>query len=74
MSAEGDRALQILVDAIVDIGPPAGTDVRDLAIGLWSLAHGVSMLEIDRRIAGKTMKSAEDVISLMNTLILRALH
>jgi AcrR family transcriptional regulator len=74
MSPEGDRALQILVDAIVDVGPPAGTDVRDLAIGLWSLAHGVSMLEIDRRIAGKTMKSAEDVISLMNVLILGALR
>lgn len=74
MSAEGDRALQILVDAIVDVGPPAGTDVRDLAIGMWSLAHGISMLEIDRRIAGKTMKSAEDVISLMNALIIGALR
>lgn len=74
MSAEGDRALQTLVDAIVDVGPPAATDVRDLAIGMWSLAHGVSMLEIDRRIAGKTMKSAEDVISQMNGLLIRALQ
>ena len=74
MSAEGDRALQTLVDAIADVGPPAGTDVRELAIGMWSLAHGVSMLEIDRRIAGKTMKSAEDVISLMNGLLIRALQ
>lgn len=74
MSAEGDRALQTLVDAIADIGLPAGAEVRDLAIGMWSLAHGISMLEIDRRIAGKTMKSAEDVISLMNGLLIRALQ
>ena len=74
MSPEGDRAFGTLAEAIAATGIPPGTDVRDLAVGFWSLAHGVAMLDIDRRISGKTMKSAQDVISLAQSLLIKGLR
>lgn len=74
LSASGDRALQTLIDAIVALNPPPNIDLQDLAAGIWSLSHGISMLEIDRRISKKTLKSAEDVMELMSGLVIRALR
>ena len=74
MTPAGERAFSTLLDAIAAAAPSVGPDVRDLAVAFWSLAHGVSMLEIDRRISGKTMKSAEDVMKLATSLLVKGLR
>jgi AcrR family transcriptional regulator len=64
MSPEGDRALAVVVRAITRIGVPEGVDLRDLAAAIWSSVHGVAMLDLDKRIHGKTMQSPHAVLEL----------
>jgi AcrR family transcriptional regulator len=73
MSPEGERAFGALVDAIAAFKPAADVDVREFAVAVWAFVHGVAMLEIDQRIDGKTMQSAEDVLRLGTRIFVRGL-
>jgi AcrR family transcriptional regulator len=73
LSAEGARAFQALLEALVAIHPPAQADVRDVAVAIWSMVHGVAMLEIDRRIDLKTLSNAEDIVLLGSRFFMRGL-
>ena len=70
----GERAFGALMHGLQRIGVPAGTDPRDLSAAVWSLVHGAVMLELDRRMNGKTMRSAEEVLRLGIFLVLRGLR
>jgi AcrR family transcriptional regulator len=74
LSPGGAAAFSALMRAVERIGPPAGVDVRDLSAAIWALVHGIAMLEIDRRINGKTMQSAEDVLALGSGLLLAGMR
>jgi AcrR family transcriptional regulator len=74
LSPGGAAAFSALMRTVERIGQPAGVDVRDLSAAIWALVHGVAMLEIDRRINGKTMQSAEDVLALGSGLLLAGMR
>jgi AcrR family transcriptional regulator len=73
MSPEGERAFGVVVAVIQRIGVPPGIDVRDLAAAAWASVHGVAMLDIDKRINGKTLQSPQAVLSLSVEMMVRGL-
>jgi AcrR family transcriptional regulator len=79
-SEQADRAFDVLLDLLSQFGVPPGTDIKELAVGIWSLLHGVAMLAIDGRLQGKTtfhgqaaLADGDAVVLLMSELLLRAL-
>jgi AcrR family transcriptional regulator len=74
MSCEEAAALAVVMRVLERIGPPAGVDLRDLSVAIWSMVHGIAMLEIDRRVNEKTMSSAEDVLALGVDLLLAGMR
>ncbi len=74
LSAEGARAFQALLEALVALDPPPQADVRDVAVAIWSMVHGVAMLEIDRRIDLKTLTTAENIVLLGSRFFMRGLR
>jgi AcrR family transcriptional regulator len=74
LSPEGAAAFAALLRVLERIGPPPRVDVRDLAAAIWAMVHGISMLEIDRRLNGKTLRSAEEVLQLGSGLLLAGLR
>jgi AcrR family transcriptional regulator len=74
MSAEGARAFGELMEAIAALAPATGPDLREYAVAVWAFVHGVSMLEIDKRIDSKTLQSAEDVLRLGTRAFVRGLQ
>jgi len=73
MSAQGERAFQTLLDALIALGAPVEADAREVAVAIWSMVHGVAMLEIDQRIDLKTEGSAEEIVLLGSRLLIRGL-
>jgi AcrR family transcriptional regulator len=73
LSPEGLRAFAVVLRTVERIGVPPGIDVRDLGAGIWAMVHGVCMLDIDKRINGKTLKSPQAVLSLATEVMLRGL-
>lgn len=73
MSLEGERAFAVVVRTIERIGAPKGIDLRDLAAAVWSCVHGVAMLDLDKRIHGKTMQSPQTVLDLGTEMMLAGL-
>jgi len=74
LAPAGERAFTSVTRVLERIGVPEGTDPRDLAAAVWSLVHGVAMLEIDRRMNGKTLRSAQEVLELGTRLLLAGLR
>jgi AcrR family transcriptional regulator len=74
LSVEGARAFAALMRVLERIGPPAGIDLRDLSATVWSMVHGIAMLEIDQRINEKTLRSAEEVLRLGVGLLLAGMR
>ena len=52
-SEQADRAFDVLLNVLSELGVPKDADVTEVASGIWSLLHGVAMLEIDGRLHGK---------------------
>jgi AcrR family transcriptional regulator len=50
---EADRAFDVLLSVLSELGVPNNGDVTTVAAGIWALLHGVAMLEIDGRLQGK---------------------
>jgi AcrR family transcriptional regulator len=73
LSPAGERAFAVVVRTMQRIGVPEGVDARDLAAGIWATVHGVCMLDIDKRINGKTLQSPQAVLSLLGEIVLRGL-
>jgi len=73
MSLDGERAFAVVVRTIERIGAPKGVDLRDLAAAVWSCVHGVAMLDLDKRIHGKTMQSPQTVLDLGTEMMLAGL-
>jgi AcrR family transcriptional regulator len=74
MSPEGERAFAVVARVIEHVGIPDGADVRDVAAAAWSMVHGISMLDIDRRINGKTMTRPDQVLALATEMMIRGLR
>jgi hypothetical protein len=72
LSEAGERAFGVLADLIAALGAPPEV-AGDTAVSIWSFVHGVAMLDIDRRISGKTMRSGDDIFTLGSQLLLRGL-
>jgi AcrR family transcriptional regulator len=79
-SEQADRAFDVLLDELSGLGVPKDTDITQLACGIWSLLHGVAMLEIDRRLQGKTtfhgkpaLADGDAVALLMSGFLIRGL-
>jgi AcrR family transcriptional regulator len=73
MSEEGARAFGVLVETVAAIGVPEDR-LEASAVAAWAFVHGVAMLEIDLRINGKTMKSADEVAALGVEIFLSGLR
>ena len=73
-SPGGERAFETVIGAIVRVGVPEGIDPHDLGAVIWSMVHGVAMLDIDRRMNNKTLRSAEEVLRLGSGLMLAGLR
>jgi AcrR family transcriptional regulator len=73
MSEEGKRAFAILVDAVGAVAPGDETALRERAVAVWAMVHGLAMLEIDRRVGGK-LDAGADVVGTANGLLLRGLR
>jgi AcrR family transcriptional regulator len=69
---EGERAFGIVAEVIASVGTPPEL-VGDTAVSAWAFVHGVAMLDIDRRISGKTMRSGDDIFTLGAQLLVRGL-
>ena len=72
LSPEGERAFGALAELIATLGTPEPL-VRDTTVALWAFVHGVAMLEIDRRINGKTMRSGDEIFKLGSQAFIRGL-
>jgi AcrR family transcriptional regulator len=73
-SEGGERAFEALTGALARIGIPDGVEPRDLGAAVWSMVHGVAMLDIDRRMDNKTIRDAEEVLRLGSGLVLAGLR
>jgi AcrR family transcriptional regulator len=73
MSPEGERAIAVVVRTISRIGAPEGIDLRDLAAAVWSNVHGIAMLDLDKRIHGKTIQSARAVLDIGSDIMIAGL-
>lgn len=74
LSPGGERAFATLTNALARVGVPKDVDARDLSAAVWSLVHGAAMLELDHRMSGKTMRSADEVLRLGSRLMLAGLR
>ena len=72
LSPAGERAFGALAELIATLGTPEPL-VRDTAVAVWAFVHGVAMLEIDRRINGKTMRSGDEIFKLGSQAFIRGL-
>jgi len=72
LSPAGERAFSALADLIATLGTPEPL-VRDTAVSIWAFVHGIAMLEIDRRINGKTMRSGDEIFKLGSQAFIRGL-
>jgi AcrR family transcriptional regulator len=80
-SEQADRAFDLLLNELSELGVPQGTEIHDVACGIWSLLHGVAMLEIDGRLHGKrtfhgkaALADGDAVVLLMSKYLLDGLH
>lgn len=67
-------AFGLLLGAMDRLEAPASADRRHLAVVVWSLVHGIAMLEIDRRIAEKSQLSAEELVIMASKVFMRGLR
>jgi AcrR family transcriptional regulator len=68
MAPNGEAAFGILVEAVAALKPRTPDEVRDAAVTVWAMVHGLSMLEIDRRIGAK-IDLATDVIGTATSVL-----
>lgn len=80
-SEQADRAFDLLLNRLSELGVPAGTAITDLACGIWSLLHGVAMLEIDGRLHGKrtfhgkaSLADGDAVVLMMSKYLMDGLN
>jgi AcrR family transcriptional regulator len=80
-SEQADRAFDVLLKVLLELGIPQGTEIRDVACGIWALLHGIAMLEIDGRLHGKrtfhgkaALADGDAVVLLMSKYLMDGLH
>lgn len=79
-SEQADSAFDVVLNVLSEIGVPKEADITEVACGIWSLLHGVAMLEIDRRLQGKrtfhgkaALADGDAVVLLMSKYLLNGL-
>lgn len=80
-SEQADRAFDVLLNVLSELGVPEDTDITMVAAGIWALLHGVAMLEIDGRLQGKrtfhgkpSLADGDAVALLMSKYLMDGLH
>ncbi len=73
MTEQAERAFQILVDGISQLGTPLPVPSEELAVAAWATVHGAAMLEIDSRMQTKTAKSSVELVTLASKVFLRGM-
>jgi AcrR family transcriptional regulator len=68
----GESAFEILIQAVAALKPRTPEAVMEAAVAVWSMVHGLSMLEIDRRI-GYKFDASIDVIGAATRVLFEGL-
>jgi AcrR family transcriptional regulator len=69
-SEQADRAFDLLLDELSELGLPQDSDATVVAAGIWSLLHGIAMLEIDGRLHGKTTYHGKETLADGDAVVL----